>query len=518
MSEQNLNKNRIAKNTFYLFIRMFITMCVSLYTSRIVLEALGVENYGIFNIAGGLVAFVSYINWGMSSASQRFIMYSLGADPPEMQRQVVSNSWGLHLIICGIILLLGETVGVWFFFNELVIPEDSLSSAFIIYQLSIGSTILAILTIPFTSLIMAHERMSVYAYMTILDVTFKLGICYLLFCSDGDRLILYGFLLFGTQVIYSLINWGYCVKHFPESHLNFKWKRSIMKKMTGFAGWSMVGCTASILQGQGMNILLNIFGGPVLNAARGLAVQVQGTVTGMVGNFQAAVVPQLIKSYASGRLNDMHSLIFSGSKYSFFLMFAISLPLMCNIHEVLSIWLTEVPEYTGIFLNLIMINSLIGTLSGPLMKSADSTGDIKKYHIVVGGSLLLVLPFAYLTLKIGLPVYYVFVVQTLFAVLSLYLRLWVLRPMISLKISAFCENVIWPIIRVVIPVTIIMVGTLYVLPSSGLVKFVLSSTIGEVVVLTFIWRLGLKESERKQWAAKIKNILNKLFVRRWVRA
>lgn len=270
-------------------------MLVSLYTSRIVLEALGVENYGIFNVVGGLVAFVSYINYGMSSASQRFITFSLGSDPPEVRRQVFFNSWGIHLIICGIILILAETLGLWFFFDQLNIPDGKMSAAFVVYQISIATTILAILTIPFSSLIMAYEKMSIYAYFTIVDVLLKLGICYLLVLSEGNKLELYAFLLLGTSVLGTLINVVYCWLKFPESHLNFKWKKSLIKKMTGFAGWSMVGCTASILQGQGMNLLLNIFGGPVLNASRGLAVQVQGAVNGLVGNFRDGCQPAIDK-------------------------------------------------------------------------------------------------------------------------------------------------------------------------------------------------------------------------------
>lgn len=512
-----MDNSRIAKNSLYLFFRMFLSMGVSLYTSRVILEALGVENYGIFNVVGGIVAFVSYINWGMSSSSQRFITFSIGKGDVKETRDTFSNSWGIHLVISIAIILLAETFGKWFFFDQLNIPEYSRSAAMIVYQVSIANTVIAILCIPFGSLIMAHERMSVYAYLSIIDVLFKLLICYLLTGSDSERLSYYALLLLATTIISSSMYIGYCLIKFPESHLHFKWKKGIMKKMVGFAGWSMVGCTASIAQGQGINLLLNLYGGPLLNAARGLAVQVQGAVNQFVGSFQGAVTPQIIKSYATNELSNMHILICNSAKYSFFLMALVSVPVMCNINEILSLWLVEIPPYTPQFLQIIMINALLGTLSGPLMKSADATGTIKKYHLVVGGSLLLVLPAAYIVLKIGLPVYSVFLVQTMFGCFSLYLRLRIVGKMINMPVSLFTRAVLAPVFKVSLPIAIFCYLMVYICPFDGVLRFLilLVSSFG-FTVLT-IWNMGMNVEERIKWKRKAKSVISRFLNNKRIR-
>lgn len=510
------DNTRIAKNTFYLFFRMLVTMGVSLYTSRLVLEALGVENYGIYNVVGGLVAFISYINWGMSSASVRFITFSLGDKENGRPNEVFNNSFGVHLLISAIIILLGETVGIWFFFNELNIPPDSYSGAFVAYQCSIAMTVISILTIPFNSLITAHEHMGVFAALTFVDVALKLGICYILGASSSDRLIAYSLLLLGTQVIYTIFNVVYCRIRFPESKITFRFKKKGMKQMGSFAGWSMVGCTASVAQGQGLNLLLNIYGGPLLNAARGLAVQVQSAVTTFVGSFQGAITPQIIKNYAAKDLTRMHTLIGYSSKYSYFLLFTITLPLLLNLHTVLGLWLKEVPADTQLFLTLIMILALVNVLSNPLMKSADATGKIKRYHLIVGGSMILVLPVAWLGLRLGLPPYSVFVVQIIFGAIGLWLRLYVLKDLISISVSSYCKAVVWPVVKVSVIAVALSLATTLLFPEEGLLRFAATGCASVAISIATIWTIGLDASERKMWSGKIRQIIHRISIK-WPR-
>lgn len=493
---------------------MLVLMVISLYTSRVVIDALGLEDYGIMNAVGGLVAFIGLINAGMSNATVRFITFSLGTDTPEETRKVFNNSLGVHAVICLILIIIGETIGLWFFFDQMNIPEARLNAAFVVYQLALVSTVLAIMVLPFNSLIMAHERMSIYAYVAIVDVVLKLLICYLISISPIDKLVTYGILLLVAGIIYALINIIYCYRNFPESHVTFRCQRRGMKRMTGFAGWSMVGCASSIISGQGINLLLNIFGGPILNAARGIAIQVQGVLSGFVGNFQAAVTPQIIKNYAANELTEMHKLVCFSSKYSFYILLFITLPIICNINTILHWWLKSVPEYCGIFLSLIMINSLIGVLSNSLMKSADATGDIRRYHLIVGGVRLLVLPTAYVLLKVGFAPESVFVIQMFFEIISLYLRLYVLKDQIHLSIKTFAANVLVPISKVtILSVFFTWIGW-YLCPFDAFLRVAFITLWSCPITLFIIWKFGMNAVERVKWKGKIKQYVSKIFNRR----
>lgn len=499
------DNNRIAKNTMFLYIRMLIMMLLGLYTSRIVLEMLGINDYGIFNVVGGLVALVSYINQAMSNSSIRYLTFSIGNPIKYSINKVFNTTLMTHFLLAAIVLCLIETIGLWFLYNKLVIPECRMSAAFWVFQFSAIGTFLTIITIPYTAIIIANERMSVFAYFTILDAVIKLGIALILSLSTGDRLELYGGLLLGTQILYLLMYFIYCVKHFSECHLTMQTDKGLVKEILSFSGWSLVGCTASICNTQGLNILLNLFGGPVLNAARGIAVQVQSIVNNFAVNFQTAVNPQIIKLYARDSIPELHMLIYRSAKFAFYLLYFICLPLLLNMNTVLHWWLVDVPDYTVVFLTLILIITLLDSMSNPLMKAADATGKIRRYHLCVGGWLLLVLPVSYILLNLGFPPYVVFIVQLIFSIGALFVRLFILRNMIYMPIISYMRNVLLPVFLVVsvsLPLPL-WVSTFDV--HSSAVKFFGVCAICVISTIMSTFYLGMSPAEQAFLKSKILN-------------
>lgn len=497
------DNSRIARNTVYLYLRMLVMMVLSLYTSRIVLNMLGIEDYGIFNVVGGLVALVSYINQAMSNASVRFLTFSIGNPERYSVREVFNTTLRTHIILALVVLVLVETVGLWFLYHKLVIPAEKMTAAFWVFQFSAAGTFLTIVTIPYTAVVIANERMSVFAYFTVLDAVVKLGIAAALWFASGDRLVLYGGLLLGTQVLYMFLYLVYCLRRFPDTHPARGVNRSLAKEILGFSGWSMVGCTASICNTQGLNILLNLFGGPVLNAARGIAVQVQAIVNNFAANFQTAVNPQIIKLYAQSELEQLYTLIFRSAKFSFYLLYFISLPLMLNLQAVLQWWLGLVPADTVVFLTLILVITMLDSMSNPLMKAADATGRIRRYHLCVGGWLLLVLPVSYVLLKVGLPPYTVFVVQLVFSAAALFLRLGILRGLTGIRLGAYCRSVLLPVTLVVAVSLPLPLWLSYLDIPSVFGKFMVVCCVCVVTVGAAVFLLGMSPSERTFLTSKI---------------
>ena len=323
MSDKTLNNKRIAKNTIFLYFRMIFIMVVSLFTSRVVLNTLGVEDYGIYNVVGGIVAMFGFLNASMSSSTQRYIAYALGKNDYGNLRKIFSTCFLTHLLIAFVVLVLIETVGIWLLYNKMVIPTDRMNAAFWVFQFSSISAVVAIIGVPFNSDIIAHEKKSAVAYITILEVVLKLVIVYMLSIGNIDKLILYAALILVVQISIVFFYQIYCLKHFEESRIKFIWDGSLFKEIFGFAGWNMWGCLAHILYTQGLNILLNMFFGPAVNAARGVATEVQGAVQQFSSNFQMALNPQITKTYAANDMKSMHTLIYRSSKFTFFLLFVI---------------------------------------------------------------------------------------------------------------------------------------------------------------------------------------------------
>ena len=499
MSATSENNKRIAKNTFLLYLRMLLTMVVSLYTSRIVLKALGIEDFGIYNVVGGVVAMFSFLNSSMSSSTQRFLTFELGKGDRNRLQQVFSASLNVHIGICVIIFVLSETIGVWFLNSQLNIPYERMNAANWVLQMSIFSFCLTIIQTPFTASIIAHERMNVFAYISIIEVFLKLAVAYLITTVLMDKLILYGILLLVVHLIINLIYQGFCFKNYVECRYRYIHNKELYKQLTGFAGWNLFGSIAWLLKSQGINILLNIFFGPVVNAARGIAMQVSHAIMGFVSNFQTALNPQITKNYAQDNIAYMESLTYKGSKYSFFLLFFISLPLMLNIDYVLDLWLEEVPQYASIFVILIIIESLGNILWGNTMiVSMMATGNIKNYQMTVSLILLLIVPISYIVLKMGANVYSVFYISIIITIISGLTRFYYCHIQIGFSFKRMYSEILYPVLKVlIVSVPILIVIRVYLLGDNNFICFSLSVFIAIIIESFAIWMAGLQIDEKK---------------------
>lgn len=512
MTSQSNNNKRIAKNTLLLYFRMLFMMAVSLYTSRVVLNTLGVEDYGIYNVVGGVVAMFGFINGSMSSATQRYITFALGKGDKTRLQTVFSTTLQIHTLIAGIIVLLGETIGLWFLYNKMQIPADRMDAAFWVLQCSIVATVVMIISVPYNADIIAHEKMSAFAYISILEVVLKLVIVYMLVVFSFDKLILYAFLLLAIQLMIRFCYSIYCNRHFEETKYRHVWDKALFKEMTGFAGWSLFGNLASVLFSQGLNMLLNVFFGPVVNAARAVAVQVQSAIQQFVGNFQMALNPQITKTYAKGELGDMHRLMFRSARFSFFLLFFLSLPVLFETNFILTIWLKTVPEHTVVFLRIMICTSLIYTLSNPLIIANQATGKVKKYQAICGSILLLILPVSYISLRLGCPAYSVFIVHFVMESLTQMVRMILLRPMIGIRVRDYFNH-IYKQVLVVVGVSIILPTLVYLNIEAGIFRFVIVGLVCVVSVSTAAYLLGLSANERVFVKAKAVAALNKIMKR-----
>ncbi|MGM9672635.1 MAG: lipopolysaccharide biosynthesis protein, partial [Bacteroidaceae bacterium] len=390
MSDTSSANKRIAKNTLVLYVRMLFTMGISLFTSRVVLQTLGVEDYGISSVVGGVISMFTFINAAMVSSTQRYLNFELVRGDANQLRSVFSTSLQIHALIALAIIVLSETVGLWFLNEKLVIPEARMTAAMWVYQCSILSCAVSIMSTPYNAVIVAHEKMSAFAYISILDVSLKLLVVYLLVVLPFDKLIILAVLNLLVQLFIRYIYTIYCHRHFPESYFQFRFNKTLFQEMFGFAGWSFWGNLAAILYTQGLNMMLNIFFGPIVNAARGIAVQVQSAVQQFVGGFQTALNPQITKNYASNNLSQMHSLMFRSARFSFLLLFFLSLPVLMETNFILTLWLKTVPDDAVVFTQIMICISLIYTTANPCVIANQATGKVKIYQMVVGGILLLI--------------------------------------------------------------------------------------------------------------------------------
>ena len=500
------NNKRIAKNTLMLYIRMLITMLVGLFTSRVVLQTLGVEDYGIYAVVGGIVSMFTFLNGGMISATQRYLNFELGRGNQEQLSKVFSTSMQIHALISLIVLLLSETIGLWFLYEKLVIPAERLDAAFWVFQFSIVACVVNIISVPYNAVIVAHEKMSAFAYMSILDVVLKLLIVYLLYISPWDKLVVYAALLLCVGLLMRWIYARYCQKHFQEARYRHHFDKALLKEMFSFSGWSLWGNLAAMLYSQGLNMMLNIFFGPVVNAARGIALQVQGVVQGFVGNFQMALNPQITKSYATGDLAQMHSLMFRSARFSFFLLFLLALPILLEANYILQLWLGKFPEDTVVFMRWIIGTSLIYTVANPCVIANQATGKVKVYQAVVAGILLLILPASYIALVLGAPAYSVFVVHFCVENIAQFSRMYMLRKLINLPLREYLNHIYLPIVIVVL-VSILLPIYLHCQMSEGVLRLVCVCTMCVISVGCTVFLLGLTKGERSFFTSKIVHLL-----------
>lgn len=491
-----IDSKRIAKNTLFLYLRTFVSIVIALYTSRKILEALGIEDFGILNVVGGVTALMAFINGSMSVATQRFLTYELGRESEGQFNKVFNITVYIHAALGAIVLIVAETVGFWFVNTHLNIPEARMGAANLIYQASIFSAILGILQTPYNAAIVSHEHMHIYAFVGLGETFIKLFVVLLLLIYPYDRLAIWGGAFFVVQLGISLTYRTYCLRKFDNCHLHrYVWDKELFKSMFCFTGWNMFGTIAWTVKDQGASILLNIFGGPVFNAARGISGQVTGALRNLISGFQTAVNPQITKNYAAGDMKATCSLLCKTSKISFFLMLFVSLPVMFEIDFILDLWLVDVPKMASLFTCLVIIESLFDTLAGPMITSLMATGRIKWYQIVVGSVLLFNIPVSYLLLKNGSHIATPLVVSVVFMILGNATRIFFCRSMLGLSLRIYLVEVIVPILSVGILSTIpAYIVVSYMHP--GWIRLIVTTVVSVIAVGTLCYTIGLTNSER----------------------
>lgn len=490
------NNKRLAKNTLYLYFRTFLVMIIAIFTSRIVLDSLGVENYGIYNVVGGFVSMFTVLSGTLTAASQRFIAYELGKEKQEIKK-VFSTTLSIHFLLSVIIFILLESFGIWFLNNKMNISAERLSAANWVFQCSIVTFCINIISIPYNAAIIAYEKMSVFAYISIFEVLAKLGIAYVLYIISSDVLIVYAILMLAVAIVMRMIYGWYCNKTFKECRYVFHLDKQVFKEMIGFCGWNFIGSSAAVLNGQGINLLINIFFGVLLNAARGIAAQVESALNSFVQNFVMALNPQITKTYASCDFLYVNKVIYSGTKYIFYLFLILCTPIFLNTEYILSIWLKQVPNYTAIFIRYGIIYSLCQSLSQCLYITMLASGNIKKYQIIVGTLSLMTFPVAYVFFKLGYPCEFGYVSMILFSLICFIVRLFLLKDILpGFSISIFLHRTLWPILSSFILTTICLYYLYCITNVNNIMSFIFTCLISIFLVFFLILFVGLNKNER----------------------
>lgn len=506
ISEDN---KRIAKNTILLYVRTLFSQLLGLYTSRKVLEILGVSDYGVYNVVGGVVTMLTFLNGSMAVATSRFLTIELGRNNMKAYNKIFSMSVNIHLFLAIIVFIVAETVGLWFVNTYLNIPMERMAAANWVYQTSLVAIMLSIIQTPYSASITAHEHMNIYAYVGMMESVLKLSAVFLLLAISYDRLVFYGFMMLGVTVNSVIIYRIYCLKHFNECRYHKIWDKSLFQSMLDFTGWNMFGSVAWVLKGQGSNMLMNIFGGPLINAARGVSYQVSSAVQNLVSGFSAAVAPQLTKKYASENREALNKLLMTSSKISFVLLLFVALPVSLEISYLLDLWLVDVPQYANVFTRIILLEALCETLGSPMITSLLATGKIKWYQIVVGSVMLLNIPLSYILLKIGFPIFIPLVVSLVLTAVALILRLWFCKKQISLSVRTYVWKVLIPL-GIVILLSAIFPTLVSLYMDEGFLRL-LSTTITSVLFVGICsYFFGLSKNERYAMHSLVVNGLKKV--------
>ncbi|MBO5613521.1 MAG: lipopolysaccharide biosynthesis protein [Prevotella sp.] len=509
MSSTSTNSRRIAKNTLLLYFRMLFLMFISLYTSRVILNALGVTDYGIYNVVGGVVTMFSLLSGSLNAAISRFITYELGTGNSAKLKKIFSSAVTIQGGLALIIILIAETVGLWFLNYKMVIPDDRMLAANWCFQFSIITFAINLISVPYNAAIVAHERMSAFAYISILEAAGKLIVAWCIVLNPIDRLIFYAAMVAVIAWVIRMVYVSYCKKQFEECTYHFIFDKMLLKQMFGFAGWNFIGASSHVLRTQGINILLNLFFGPSVNAARAIAVRVNASITGFVHNFMVALNPQITKSYASGDKEYMFKLMYQGARLSFYILLLLGLPILINTHYVLVAWLKLVPEHTVLFVQLTLIFAMSESISNPLITAMLATGKIRNYQIIVGGLQMLNLPIAYVCLYLGAMPESVVIVAIALSQCCLAARLIMLHNMIGLKITYYIRRVYFNAITVTVLSAILPI--LYVKYSSeGFWTFVIASFLSIVCTVLVEMYVGCTKKERQLVYSHLSKIIGKI--------
>ncbi|MBQ2414261.1 MAG: multidrug transporter [Rikenellaceae bacterium] len=509
MSAYEGNNKRIARNTLLLYIRMGASMLVSLYTARIVLGTLGEIDYGILNVVTGCVAIFTFLNGALSGSTSRFLTYELGRRNNEQLKRTFSATLFIHIALAIAIVILSETIGLWLLTNKLIIPIERMHAAHWAYQIGIVSMVVSIIQVPYGAAIIAHEKMDIYAYMSIFDVVAKLLLAFAIQIIGGDKMIIWALMTMVVGIIYTTIYITYCNRQFAETcHIKFDKDKNLYKQLFSYSWWDLIGQISGMLQGQGINILLNMFFGPIMNTARAISYQVQGTLTQFANNFMLASRPQIIKLYAADKTDEMMRLVYLSSCMAFYLSFVLTLPLCLELKYVLDLWLGEYPAETIPFTMLILINSLIVNIKSSRVAAIHATGHIKLTNIVVGIILCSIFPIAYILLQVGFSAISVFVALIAVTFIAEVVAVFVLRKYVKFSVATYWIQVYGRCLLVA-ACSYLPVYAVHTAMEEGFVRLIAVCAASVVVVGTFVYTIGINQQTR----SSLNNFIKQLFCR-----
>jgi O-antigen/teichoic acid export membrane protein len=502
------NTQRIAKNTLMLYFRQILIMLVGLYTVRVVLETLGAEDYGIYNVVAGVVTMFGFLSGSMATASQRFFAFELGRDNYGRLKQVFSLNLMIYTLLIILIILLAETIGLWFIESKLTLPMDRKNTAIWVYHVSLLSFVFTIFASPYMAMIIAHEDMNIYAYISITDIVFKLALAFLLKLIFADKLLLYGILTctvaFVTTIIYRIV----CGLKYKECKFSFLGNKTLFKEIITYTGWSLFGSLTTIIRHQAVTVLLNQFFNPIVIAARSIAMQVNSAVSSFSNNFSTAMNPAIIKSYSAGHRQGMLMLMLRGAKGSYFLMYLFVLPLVLEMPFVLSLWLKNPPEDAALFTQLTLIDALVNSISFPVMTAARATGKIRGYELILGSIQMGCFLLTWIVLLAGTPAYSAMIVNIGISILMFAARLLIVKYLIRIPIQKFVYEAIFPCCIFSI-VAIILPLILRLMLRQNLITTMIVILTSILSVCGSMYAIGLSNIERRIVTKIIKQKLNK---------
>lgn len=509
MSEStSANNKRIAKNTLLLYVRLLFSMSVGLFTSRVILNTLGIDDYGVYNVVAGVVSMFSLFSNSLSNAISRYIAFELGKKDAKRLSEVFSTSVTIQIVLAIVIVVIVELLGVWFLNSHLNIPKDRLYAANWAMHMAILVFAINLISVPYNAAIIAHEKMSVFAYISILEVTLKLIVAYVLYISSFDKLITYSVLLVFVAIVIRLIYGTYCNKHFQECHYQLVYDKSLLKEMLGFAGWNVLGSGAYLFNTQGVNIVTNMYFNVAANAARGVATQAGAVIKQFVNNLTVSINPQITKSYASGNLQYMYSLVCRSARFGYLLMLLFAIPFLFETEFIMFVWLKNYPPEAPLFFRLSLIGSMIDFLGNSPAVAAWATGNIRKYYIWVSAVGCLVFPLSWLAFAMGMPAYTAYIVFIVVYLLVLLVKLFFVRELVKMPLKLYFKDVVIRIVGTTclsVPLPLM----LYMLLPRTIMSSVAVIVIGVISVCFSIYLLGVSQSERNKIVSVAKSKIEK---------
>lgn len=503
--ENNPNNKRIAKNTVFLYIRMLLVMGVTLFTSRVVLQVLGEVNYGIYNVVGGVVAMFSFFTSTLASTSQRYFSFYIGQKNKEMLINIFRLNLTVFLMLALLIVVLAESVGLWFINSQLNIPEERMFAMNVVYQCSVLIFVCAIVLVPYNALIISFEKMSAFAYISIVEVTLKLLLTVSLFYFGGDKLIIYAVLMLLSQIVITYYYYYYCRRHFLDIRYRFYWNREKISEVMSYSGWHLIGAISVMIRNQGVNILLNTFFNPVVNAGRAIGFQITAATDSLSHNFFLAAKPQLYKYYALNDFKELHKLLNRTTKVCVFLISILAVPILINTRYILSLWLVNIPYHAVVFTQLALVNAIFDATNGPAIAAALATAKIKWFEIITGGLMILNLPVSYLVLYLGSTPESTVLVSIVLSLITIVVRAYILKRLIYLPVREYLVNACFMMFLVAL-ISYILTSFINSVFNEGFVRFVVTSLFSILVNTILFYGIAFNHAE-KQWV--INNLINR---------